>query len=558
MKDLLYRPDLMPEKKYMSDAEIRDSLLPQGETGGEGDENDDSVRLLEKAEDTDKKLQEILGIIEIIPKKERDIIERPLKLIHSEIEKLKEELVEKEKQNQGQEESSDPRPGFTALPDLPGISADKINLPNVPESSSGGFSMTPIIETIGIEVVPPVSITVMIRDSYLVDLVEIYRGFVLKLRLVVEEYVRDLLYIANLGGFDSYDDLFYEYGVPSLNLPENVRHMGDYIIKSQITRNQKARMLRKIYNIDQTVYHLRANKSAVELRQRYYGQSYRKVKGYLESESNNLLRLTRDEYDKKYYGAVKNFYKYLNGSAVLVNDMLKAFITEAKGKAALSLEGVDIHKFMQEEEALREKENKLIKDDYEKSRKDYAEAETKKLEKYKTAGIGAAGASDQYSNGSAPIIGAGDSNIAAIAIRWANERGLKSANPVIYSMGKRNGDMDLKRYGDCSSFTRKVCLEAGKGDIGSTTASQLSISNKKGQFIANLSDVKEGDLMYFRPSSSHAHSITLPNGQKSQVAHVGICVGRNRYVDLSYGQGGISNRDFGSYVPKYFIGAKRH
>src|SRR5690606_9909999 len=136
-------------------------------------------------------------------------------------------------------------------------------------------------------------------------------------------------------------DLFYYYSLPASDLPKNYKHVGDGIVRSQIERGQKAKFFKKMYNIDQTIYHLRANKASHELRKRYYDTKFQKSRNYLETQGNDLLRAERQKYDKKYEDNMYNFYKYLNSAVILVDEVLQTFLQEAKGKAILHKQGVD-------------------------------------------------------------------------------------------------------------------------------------------------------------------------------------------------------------------------
>lgn len=146
-----------------------------------------------------------------------------------------------------------------------------------------------------------------------------------------------------------------------------------------------------------------------------------------------------------------------------------------------------------------------------------------------------------------------------LAYKWLNQRGLDSSNPVIYSMPKRQ--LSLSVYGDCSSFTRRIFLDAGKGDIGLNTSQQLS--NRRGQYISRLSDLHPGDLMYFGPTGNHRLGAILPDGRRVAVSHVAIYVGNNKMIDLSASVETIALKDFSNgakwswYVESRFIGGKR-
>lgn len=156
-----------------------------------------------------------------------------------------------------------------------------------------------------------------------------------------------------------------------------------------------------------------------------------------------------------------------------------------------------------------------------------------------------------------PIITGND--VIDIAYKWVEQRGKGSSNPVIYSMPKRQ--LDMVTYGDCSTFSRRIFLDAGYGDIGLNTAFQ--ISNPDGHYIEDLSNLKPGDLMYFGPTGTHGLYSYLPDGRKVTTSHVALYVGNEQMIDLSSSVGSIAVKSFSDdtawswYVKNRFVGAKR-
>lgn len=146
--------------------------------------------------------------------------------------------------------------------------------------------------------------------------------------------------------------------------------------------------------------------------------------------------------------------------------------------------------------------------------------------------------------------------IARIATKHMLTEG--SGNPntnerIQYSQSKRYQD----GYGDCSTFSQKVYAEAGIYNIGTYTAEQ--ISNPDGMFISRIADLQRGDLIFFTSrNQTSGHSITLPNGNRTHVSHVGIYMGYGNFIDLSNSQGTITPRTiFEPILSGLFIGGKR-
>lgn len=553
-KDLFYRPDLKPKRDYMSDAEFDDETdLPSDDGLIGSDDSDDTA-----PEDLDKIKEDIDDIIEvlgILPDDLENMLRPSLERIRVNIY----DITPPTKPDDGS--SGEPNTGDSS--DSDGGADAPIDVADPPEGVKPKRpSLLPKNKVIPVVVEPPAPLRIVLDNTFTTDKIHIYRDFIRKLRFVLEEYIREILYIAQAGGFPSYKDLFYSYSVPTEELPKNIQHIGDEVVRTQIQRKERSKFFRKVYNIDQTIYHLRANKVSHELRRRYYDEEFGRSKDYLETNANDLLKMARLQYDNKYQQNMYNFYKYLNSSVILVDEILKTFIKEAKGKAILNRAGVDIFKGVREEEALAEKIKKEREERIKKREEETREKEKERLERYKKAGRNPNGSAYTGGGYSPSVVPTGDNALVVqLALEWVQTRGVGSSNPVIYSMTKRGNDMELKKYGDCSSFTRRIFLDAGKGEIGTYTKAQLE--NKKGTFIPSLEQLQPGDLMFFDPTGSHGHAVTLPNGKRTRVAHVGIYIGGTEMVDNSYGVGGISKKNFGSgaryenYVKKHFIGGMR-
>ena len=544
-KDIFYRPDLKPKRDYMSDAEIpkEEEQLP--------DIEEEEVSEVDELEELKETLEDIIGVLDIVPREIMEALEPSLIRIRQSMEAI--ELPTPEPQPSEQTPAEPEEEDGEDIPPTPATD-DRDPTPGYPKKVPDLFPEDPPIT---VEYVWPKPIPVVLEEVYNIDLKDIYEDFVYNLQRVLMKYIPDLLYTANVGGLPDYRDLFYEYKLSAAKIDDDFKHVSDTVTRMQVYRNQKAKLFKKIYNIDQTIYHLRAIKTAYELRSRYYKANYQKPKDYLDTHSNDLLRDSRTSYDKKYQQNMYNFYKYLNSAVILVEETLDAFMKEAKGKAILHKQGYDILEGLTEEDKSKKRHTSRQEQQRQEQRAK-TRLEDLPLTATRTSG------SNTYNAGGMPGLPTGtggNQDVVTIAIRWAQTRGLGSANPVKYSMTKRAGDPDLKQWGDCSSFVRKVFREAGKGDIGGYTGAQ--ITNPRGQFIESLSQLQPGDCMFFGPTGKHVHYNTMPDGRRIATAHVGIYIGDNKFVDLSSGVTTISIKDFSpgaryhDYVTKRFVGGKR-
>lgn len=80
---------------------------------------------------------------------------------------------------------------------------------------------------------------------------------------------------------------------------------------------------------------------------------------YLTLSSNDLLLNNRNSYDNKYVDSVKNMYKFLNSSNVLIDTILKQTVQIAKAKGKLTKAGVNIYS-KTEEPAVKAIQNTVL------------------------------------------------------------------------------------------------------------------------------------------------------------------------------------------------------
>ena len=80
---------------------------------------------------------------------------------------------------------------------------------------------------------------------------------------------------------------------------------------------------------------------------------------YLTVSSNDLLLNNRKSYDNKYVDSVKNMYKFLNSSNVLIDTILKQTVQIAKAKGKLTKAGVNIYS-KTEEPAVKAIQNTVL------------------------------------------------------------------------------------------------------------------------------------------------------------------------------------------------------
>ena len=331
--DLLYTPELKPDRNYRSEAKF-DKKQPRHITPPPEEPTlEDHIEEL-------KELEELIeGLPQIYPIKDLTVKLRQ----RAEIIKEEEEILGPGVS--GPEEPWGPTPGATFTPeeeiDVPIVSnvpAD-INLPeNIPLLFSPPSSVTVTVQT-------PKTLIQMSQDAYKQDQLDLQKDYLRKIRFTLQKYFTNQLALTfelNTGDIDTLTKDFDGDAVTGVSA--NLQHLKDTIVRSQIERNQKKRFFDKMINPSNTLQYMRMWNAAEKSKERYYGEAYGDSSNFIDSESNALLREARASYEARYRDALYNMYKYLDSAAQMTEDILDHISIESKAKAKLLKENVDIYK----------------------------------------------------------------------------------------------------------------------------------------------------------------------------------------------------------------------
>lgn len=324
---ILYRPVLEPERNYRSEAVFQDNSIT----------NPDPPTLPDQSKGLIDDFEELKNIISIAPPTIHPIIQTIDKLIrrlqvafpngyYGDEPETKKEVVYK---------------GGTNTKKIGSIGSTVYNSTN----NFGGLpNLFPKPTNIAIDVVKPRSIVNIAIDKYRKDTIDLQKYYLSQLQTALQTYFHQMLMIMAEVNLPNVDSLTFDFDGKAVKIPpnQNLEHLRDYIVRSQIMREQKSRLFKKTHNVDQTVMHMRAWHVSEKERERYYTEQYGSSATYLDSEGNAILRECRSTYDKQYAQSLYDMYKYLNSSVIVVSDILDMSLKEAKAKGALLKAGVDI------------------------------------------------------------------------------------------------------------------------------------------------------------------------------------------------------------------------
>ncbi len=346
--NLFYRPDLHPYREYGSEA-----VIPRTPPV-----NPDVPETPDIAKELIEDFEQVIDIIKAAPKGIDIIVPSIRKLIRrlqvafpngyydDEPEKEvvtgpvtvnKGEYVEIEKGGSGEKTYSTPKNQRK----LSGIGT---NVYKIDKKIGSLPNLFPAPTNIVINVVKPRSIVDIAVDRYRKDTIDLQKYYLNQLQTALQAYFHQMMMVMAETNLPSIDNLSMDYDGKAVKIPggKNLEHLHDYIVRSQVMREQKTRLFKKTHNVDQTVMHMRYWHVSEKERERYYTEKYGDSASYLDSEANSILRNSRSQYDKQYAQSLYDMYKYLNSSVIVIKDILDMSLNESKAKGQLLNKGVDI------------------------------------------------------------------------------------------------------------------------------------------------------------------------------------------------------------------------
>lgn len=313
-KDLLYKPELGYKKDYYTEGNLYDETKDQLDSDDEG-------QSLGKEEIIDELLNGITDQLKFLPDQIVNIYFPPYIGMKYEYEKLKNEYKDSDS-NEEDDDNKKPNP-----PDYDNDDSD-VDLGDVPDD------LFDRVDDVYIDIIDPVSDPAkIIKDSYYVNFLDIYEDYLNKVKIALTNYIFTTIQTVSQGLKDTSE--LIDYATIDLN-NKNLSHLSDYIIKSDIIVGQTLRLHRKMFNVDETILHIKNIRLSKEQAIRYNSIPEMKQETYLDVDSNVLLKESIRVAEKKYEENFYALYKYLNSSVILLDESLKTIIKQDKAKIIIN------------------------------------------------------------------------------------------------------------------------------------------------------------------------------------------------------------------------------
>lgn len=313
-KDLLYKPNLSYEKNYYTEGDIYDSSNETQESTTQDNILDNKIDRLDELKN------EVMSKLPVLPGSIQDIFVPSFSIIDD----LIQDLINK-KEDFPDDFTDKPESIPIYKPDTDDENKSDDDVPDNPFGSEEDIYINiPIDDT---------PIDVVIEKQYTNDLADILEDYLTNYNKAVDNYINSVMTYLSYIETDSIKNY------TTLDLSnKNLSHITDYLTKSKIGLNQTVRLTKKLFNVKQTIFHLKAVKIAKEQLKRYKTNNPMEDKNLLTKGANDLLKesilVAEKKYEENFYG----LYKYLNSSVILFNECINTISKQKRSQILINNE----------------------------------------------------------------------------------------------------------------------------------------------------------------------------------------------------------------------------
>lgn len=178
-------------------------------------------------------------------------------------------------------------------------------------------------------------------DSYIFAINRIVARKFDEIKLLTNRYLTEIARSIGTIDSDTFSRLVYSrYDQNTKDVPEEYKHVSDYLIKQQILKDQKYAFFQKSHRPSKTIKHLKSCEAALVMSERYEKIGEFNIKDTIDLGRKKLLDYSKEEYEYKSTQNIYNLYKYLNSAVILLNENVLNLIKELQYKAILANEGI--------------------------------------------------------------------------------------------------------------------------------------------------------------------------------------------------------------------------
>lgn len=156
-------------------------------------------------------------------------------------------------------------------------------------------------------------------DAFDYSVLLVYRDFLEKLKSAIVNYTMSLYEGSSYGNIY---DTKNKHEKHTDSVDNDIKHLNDNIIRSEIVLDQKLRLAKKLFTVNNCHSHFDSTYVSKELYNRYKTEKHQLENNTKGNYINQSLDATKSIYYSKYASNLTNMYKYYNSCGVILSECL--------------------------------------------------------------------------------------------------------------------------------------------------------------------------------------------------------------------------------------------
>jgi hypothetical protein len=156
-------------------------------------------------------------------------------------------------------------------------------------------------------------------DAFDYSVLIVYRDFLERLKSAIVNYTMGLYEGSSYGNIY---DTKNKHEKHTNSVDQNIKHLNDNIIRSEIVLDQKLRLAKKLFTVNNCHSHFNSLYVSKELYNRYKIEKHQLENNTKCNYINQSLDATKSIYYGKYASNLTNMYKYYNSCGVILSECL--------------------------------------------------------------------------------------------------------------------------------------------------------------------------------------------------------------------------------------------
>lgn len=213
-------------------------------------------------------------------------------------------------------------------------------------STSSSSSTGDDDDDVGMWGAPNVSVSVagldipaMLEKEFVFLLVKLSKHYTDKLKDIINNYFCNTFRHSTGQDEDGNKFISSKLELTSNDITNHSKHLFDSSVKSEDVANLKTDFFANVFNIKESLTHIRSFYLSNDLRTRYTDISYSKGGSMANSISDITLTTSNSKYEVQYRKSFENVFRYLESSLKITEDILRIHVQDRSNKSTIIKKG---------------------------------------------------------------------------------------------------------------------------------------------------------------------------------------------------------------------------